>query len=355
MTYRLPVVERHAAGRARGPYRHRWDAGTLGAARRTPHGKGGLLLFVALTFASSWLLAWLLRDAWRAEEEPVATRLFTTSLAYVVCMGWQPMIAAWIVRRWVDDMDDLDDGLRPARLRFTLYAACGAVGLSSLAAALAQVTGLLGAPMGDALHGNVETEVLLRAPSAALAVALALAASLLLLWLQAFSEELGWRGYFLVALMKRIGPWRGLFLHGAVWGLWYAPIVSLANGWLTRSALRGGAFVVTCTLLGALLAWLRLASRSIVPVVVANATITLAAGLPYMLHGLDAGPRSAVYGPIGWLLMILLGASLGASRWRFVVHVPYGTPTVEHQVRLVWWLASHRAQYTDPGRDRRLN
>jgi hypothetical protein len=101
-------------------------------------------------------------------------------------------------------------------------------------------------------------------------------------------------------------------------------------------------------LLGALLAWLRLAARSLVPVVVANATLTLAAGLPYVLHGLDGGLRSAAYGPVGWLLMAALFATLIASRWRLVVRVPYLAHLRQREVRLAWWIASRRA-----GRDRR--
>src|SRR6185295_16226007 len=111
--------------------------------------------------------------------------------------------------------------------------------------------------------------------SRAIWVSAALVCSLLLVWGQALAEEVGWRGYFLVRLMERIGPWRGLLLHGLVWGLWYAPPLVFATQGLTRAPLRSATFVLTCALLGALLGWLRLASRSVVPATVANAVLTL--------------------------------------------------------------------------------
>jgi membrane protease YdiL (CAAX protease family) len=316
-----------------------------------------MLLFLALTFALSWLPAWLLRDAWRAEGEPLVTRLFTASLVYAICMGWQPMLAAWFVMNRVDDTTDLDHGLRPAPRRFTVYAVSGAIGLAGLATALASIAGWLGAPVPETINGHAEPGLVGRAPSAylALMVGLAFVGTLLLVWLQAFSEEIGWRGYLLIRLMQRLGPWRGLLFHGVIWGLWYAPIFIFANSGLARSALRASGFVVTCMLLGALLAWLRLAARSLVPVVVANATLTLVAGLPYVLHGLDAGLRSAVYGPIGWMLMALLSAVLASTRWRLAVRVPHAEPTAAHGVQLAWWVATHEARRTGRGRDRMPN
>lgn len=137
---------------------------------------------------------------------------------------------------------------------------------------------------------------------------------------QALAEEIGWRGYFLPGAMERFGRWRGLILHGAVWGLWYAPVLFFASyGRLDPfgSVGRSLGFIVTCALLGTLFGWLRLASRSVVPVVLANTTLTLAAGLPYVVHGVDAGLRSAAFGPAGWLVLAaVIGGLLLSSTER---------------------------------------
>src|SRR5262249_51642627 len=139
------------------------------------------------------------------------------------------------------------------------------------------------------------------------------------------AEEVGWRGYFLPRAMERFGKWRGLFLHGAVWGMWYAPAVFFACiGTLDLAASTGRclSFVATCVLLGTLFGWLRLASRSVMPVVAANTTLTLAAGLPYVVHDVDAGVRAAAFGPAGWIVLGIAIGGLLLSRWRSDVQIP---------------------------------
>ncbi len=59
-------------------------------------------------------------------------------------------------------------------------------------------------------------------------LACALLAAWLLLWVQAFAGEIGWRGYMLPRLMARYGPVRGLLLHGVAWGLTYGPTLFFA-------------------------------------------------------------------------------------------------------------------------------
>ena len=82
----------------------------------------GVLVYLGLTFVLSWVPAWLLSETWIGEGRPIVTRLLTCSLFYAISMGWQPLAAAWIVRRWIDPPGYLDHGLKPARLRFMLLA-----------------------------------------------------------------------------------------------------------------------------------------------------------------------------------------------------------------------------------------
>jgi membrane protease YdiL (CAAX protease family) len=143
-----------------------------------------------------------------------------------------------------------------------------------------------------------------------------------LIYGQCLVEEVSWRGYFLVRAMGCCGPWRGLLLHGLVWGFWYAPVLLLAGGGLQGSWKRAAEFAVTCVLLGILLGWLRLASRSVVPAVVANAVFTLGAGLPILLGGTDLGARGAIYSPVGWLPLALIAGWLALTRHREDVKMP---------------------------------
>jgi len=270
--------------------------------------------------------AWLLRDVWAGPLAPLLTRLLAASALYAGMMGWQPLLAAWVVRRWLDPPEYLDQGLKPAPFRTLLLAGVAALLVVVVAAAIAWFAGLLGAPVSESLHGGGEpelAELAIEVPSPWIIAGLVLAflVTLCLLGVQALNEEVGWRGYFLSRLMQRIGPWRGLFVHGFVWGLWYAPFFLLANGGLTQSVLRSASFVVTCAMLGTLLGLIRLASRSVLPATLANACLTLAAGLPFILRGADAGLRSAAYGPAGWLPMAVLLAML-IVRYRSAVVAP---------------------------------
>lgn len=288
----------------------------------------GLILFVALAFLGSWCVAASLRvfDL-TVSPATIGTRLFTTSLLYAVMMGWQPIVATWVVRRWVDPPDRLDLGLRPAPRGFSLAGGLGAITIAGAATLVALSVAGFGGLGASRLSGIAEEELANSVPSLGGLAGLGAAflATLLLVWVQAFAEEIGWRGYFLPRVMQRFGRWRGLILHGGIWGLWYAPVLFFSSyGQLdiVGSVSRCAAFVVTCVLLGTLFGWLRLAAGSLVPVVITNTTLTLAAGLPYVVHGVDAGLRSAAFGTPGWLVLAVVIACLLMSRWKAVVQIP---------------------------------
>jgi hypothetical protein len=150
--------------------------------------------------------------------------------------------------------------------------------------------------------------------------------TVVLLWGQAFIEELGWRGYLLPRMMQSLGPWPGLLVHGLVWGMWYVPVVALAAGAPSSTPVRGVAFVVTGTLLGTLLGWLRLA-QSLSLAVVFNVVLTVAAGLPFILRGVDVGSRGAAYGPVGWIPLLMLVGILFIAPTRRAVRTPPGVAT----------------------------
>lgn len=280
----------------------------------------GLVLFVVLSFLGSWFVSATLR-VFELTVAPAAlgTRLFTTSLLYALTMGWQPLVATWLVRRWIDPPDELDLGLRPAPGIFSVVGGVGALVLAIVATLVAMALDLFDVPLTASAEPAVG-----RAGSPLIVVA-AFVATIALIWVQAVAEEVGWRGYFLPRAMERLGHWQGLLLHGAVWGLWYAPVLFFASYGqlaLSGSVERSAGFVLTCLLLGTLLGWLRLASGSLAPVVLANTTLTLAAGLPYVVSGVDAGARSAAFGPAGWVVLVIAIGGLLLTRWRAVVQVP---------------------------------
>jgi membrane protease YdiL (CAAX protease family) len=264
------------------------------AIRPTARARAGPLVFVALTLALTWTSAWLLASA-PVTDGPVSTRLLRASLVYVAAVGWQPLAVLLLVRRVVD-RGWLDRG---GHAMTTRYLALG-IGLP--------IVLLIGAALVDSIIGpSVRTQV---GPSiaptwidSALAVS-AFLGVLAVLWAQAIIEEVAWRGYLLPRLMRAVGPWGGLLLHGLLWGACYAPV--LLVGAAPEGPWRAACFVVTCGLLGALLGWLRLASGSIAASATCNATLTICAGLPLVLQDMTPPILGAVFGPAGWLPMLLV-------------------------------------------------
>ncbi|WP_042285234.1 CPBP family intramembrane glutamic endopeptidase [Nocardiopsis alba] len=88
--------------------------------------------------------------------------------------------------------------------------------------------------------------------------------------LMCFGEELGWRGYLLPRLLP-LGVWPALLVSGVVHGLWHGPqllIHSLSGSFGPGDVLT---FLASVVLLGVVLGWLRLVSRSVWPAVVGHA------------------------------------------------------------------------------------
>lgn len=275
----------------------------------------GLVAYLGLTFACSWIPALLLSQLWSYAQMPSVLRMLVASTIYALCMGWQPVVAVWIVRRWVDH-EELDDVLKFGAPPYFALASMAPLVVLGLSMSLALVFGGPGPVFAEA------TEAPRPSFEAMVVILAAMSSACALVWMQALAEEVGWRGYFLLRFMQRLGPLWGLALHGALWGLWYAPLFLVANGGLGATTLKSAAFVVTCMFLGVLLGWLRLASRSVLTTTLANSVLTLSAGLPFVLHGDDPGVRGAVYGPAGWLPMLLLILAILATRYRDAVRLP---------------------------------
>ncbi len=303
----------------------------------------GTAAYLGLTFSLAWVPAVLLYEAWNGISGLFPTRLLGASAFYVLTMGWQPFLAVWVVRRWIDPPGYLDHGLRPVpRALLPLGTAVPLVftAASMLVAWLAELLDLVVAP---STGSSAEPEVSFHSPSVGAAVALtvAFACTVVLISVQAFSEEFGWRGYFLIRLMQWLGAWPGLLLHGLVWGVWYAPVVLLAAGDPASAPTRGVRFVVTCALLGVLLGWLRLAGKSLVLAVIVNAVLTVAAGLPFILRGVDVGPRGSAYGPAGWIPMLLAVGILFTEPARRAVVTPLGLDTRPRRSAHLWSLVEY--------------
>lgn len=301
----------------------------------------GVAAYLALTFLLSWVPGVLLDTVWDGLRELFPTRLLASSAYYFLTMGWQPLLAVLVVRRWIDPPGYLDLGLIPTRPGILLLGTAAALSVAGMSVAVMWLARLLGITAPAEIVSRVEPDLPSR-PSldAAVILVATFAGTVVLLCVQAFSEELGWRGYFLARMMRWLGRWPGLLLHGAVWGVWYVPILAVAGEDSGVTPIRSVSFVVTCILLGAVFGWLRLLARSIALVVVVNAVLTVTAGLPFILRGLDVGLRGSAYGPAGWVPLLLATGVLFMGPSRRAVAMPQG-PEARAARTGLWGFVEH--------------
>ena len=264
-------------------------------------------------FALTWAPAALLDPLWPVAADPPATQLLRASVLYAALMTLQPLFALFVLSLLFGGVT-VSIGQRRPHFHWQVLAVVAPLLLTAAAAALAILIGEADRAAGGASSAAGATSAGGK-PTDTLFLVFGFAGAIGLLWLQATTEEIGWRGYFLPRLMHELGPWTGLVAHGALWGLWYAPLLLVATGTDLSSLARCAAFVVTCSLLGVLLGWIRIAARSVLVAASANATLTICAALPLFLHGTSA-PRTGIFLPIGWLPLGLAIVAILCTRHR---------------------------------------
>lgn len=182
---------------------------------------------------------------------------------YVVGLMYGPAAAAFVLRRRVDL------GLRVPERRWLVigvaipigyvtitYAVGWAAGLIDMFAP-AQVDGYMAAYKVTDLDGGAAIGV---------AAVWALTAQTLLNVLYAIGEELGWRGYLVPVLSRRLGLVATGVVSGVIWSLWHFPLMTSTT--LEQHAL----FMVMVIAAAIVTAWLRLRSNSVWPSVLLHGT-----------------------------------------------------------------------------------
>jgi len=223
---------------------------------------------------------------------------------FVAFVGWQPIVAL-VLAASLDRSGARDLGTRVATPRAVALAITLGLGVVAAAAVVRELTGI--DPVGEPLRELVA--IADREGGAMVLGVGASCAALLVLWIFVVLEELAWRGYLLPRLVEVTGVWAALAIHGALWGLCYAPAVMMASG-PTRAA----QFVVTSTLLGVVLGQVRfLAGASVAAT--AKLAIVASAGLPRIVLG-EHAPLDAVFGPAGWIPLVVVIVHLGGRLGR---------------------------------------
>jgi membrane protease YdiL (CAAX protease family) len=283
-----------------------------------------MLIFAVISFGLAWLIClplWL--------GKGLAEPLFQV---YASAMMFTPAIATLVVviiqrRQGVY----VDLGIRPQRpvRRLLGYAVLALVGLPLLALTALLLSWAFGTVDLDPVHlsgfralldaqlkaAGKGPEALGGAPIhliAALQVANIVVNAVVASFLT-FGEEVGWRGWLLPNL-RPLGAWPALLLTGLAWGAWHAPIILLGYNYQRRDLLGVLLMIVFCVLLGIVLGWLRLRSRSLWPAVIGHAAVNASVGA-WTLILIRAGTRahsttSMLLGWPGWLLMTVVIAAV---------------------------------------------
>ena len=119
-------------------------------------------------------------------------------------------------------------------------------------------------------------------------------------------EELGWRGFLLPKLLP-LGQWKALLVSGAIWGIWHAPAIAQGHNYPDHPILGILLMIVFCILLGIIIGWMYLNTRSPWVAALAHGSINAWAGLPFLFlkPGFDTALGGALTSIPGWIVMCL--------------------------------------------------
>ena len=275
-----------------------------------------LIWFLIIAFGLAWVF-FLLPLAFGPLGS--TTRQIATQVLWALAM-WAPGLGAIIATRWI--AGERLGTLNLRRLgdwRAYLWAWL-------LFPALAVATGLLTWAFGA---GKLDTQFTLIKDSLATApggeaipaglivliqIGVALTFGPLFNTIFALGEELGWRGFLLPRLLP-LGQWRAIGLSGVIWGVWHAPAILQGHNYPNRPVAGVFMMIVFCVLLGAILSWLYLRTRSPWAPALAHGSLNAIAGLPLLfLTGVDISMGGTLTSIIGWIPLALFVAWLAWTR-----------------------------------------
>jgi membrane protease YdiL (CAAX protease family) len=249
-----------------------------------------LVTFLVLTFALSAVFWWLII---------AAGSLGAGGGLYVLALMWSPGVSA-LVTRLVFHRSVRGLGWRLGAPRWLVLAYVLPLGYAGLAYGSVWLTGLGGVDLSRFTTG----------------VGTFIALGTLQSLLSATGEEIGWRGFLVPALAKRMSFGRTAVVSGAIWAAWHAPLIVLADynaGTPTWYSLLW--FSVMVLGISVPFAWLRLRSGSLWPAAILHATHNLFVQAFFDRVTVDTGPTRWLTTEFGAALA-LAGVVTGWLFWR---------------------------------------
>ena len=265
-----------------------------------------LAWFLGITFLISWPL--FLTPLLFGKMEPVNKQMITQGL-WAIAM-WGPGIAAIITTVFI--MKQPFKSLRLNTLgakRFYLWAWLLPIGLTITGGLFTLLLGMakldltftmMRDAMASASGGNtIPVESII-----AIQILFAFTLAPLINIGFALGEELGWRGFLLPHLMP-LGQWKAILISGIIWGVWHAPAVAQGLNYPGYPILGMFMMIVFCVLLGTILSWLYLNTKSPWVAALAHGSINAVAGLPVLFFqpGFNMAMSGTIATPVAWIGM----------------------------------------------------
>ncbi|WP_243792361.1 CPBP family intramembrane glutamic endopeptidase [Saccharopolyspora gloriosae] len=272
--------------------------------------------FVGLTYLVTWVLTvplWLTGAGLTWEWAPLL----------LVVMMFVPTLSAFVVTKWVSPQDAPLRGLGITNAggvrRWWGRALIAWFGPPVLMLAALALGALFGVYHADwtGFSGLSEqfgfAESAAGAPPASSLALVQVLQVMVLGWLNvipAFGEEIGWRGYLTSALLP-LGQPAAFLVTGILWGLWHAPLLILGYNYPNAPIVVAFLMMVCfCSLLSALLGWLRLATDSVWPAAIAHGFVNAAAGFGILFSAAGHPVDNVTSGLLGWSGWIVLALAI---------------------------------------------
>ena len=131
----------------------------------------------------------------------------------------------------------------------------------------------------------------------------------------ALGEELGWRGFLLPHLMP-LGQWKAILISGVIWGVWHAPAIMQGHNYPGYPILGSFMMIVFCVLLGTIIAWMYLNTKSPWVAALAHGSVNAVAGLSIVFFQPDFNMAfgGTLAAPTAWIGMALFIAWLAWTK-----------------------------------------
>ncbi len=282
--------------------------------------------FLGITVLLSWPL--FLASLVLGDMDPTTKQLTTQGL-WAIAM-WGPGIAAIITTLFIAKVPF--SSLRLNTLgpkRFYLWAWFLPVVLTLLSGLFTVLFGIakldlnftmIRTAMEAAAGGNeVPVEVIVLSQTL---LSLTLAPFLNMLF--TMGEELGWRGFLLPRLMP-LGQWKAALWSGVIWGVWHAPVIVQGHNYPGYPVLGVFMMIIFCILLGTIITWLYINTKSPWVAALAHGSVNAIAGVPvlFLAPGFNMAFGGTLAAPTAWIGMALFIAWLVWTK-RFPVQEQVG-------------------------------